>query len=110
MSRKPFVHLHVHSHFSLLDGCIHQNDLVAKACSLEMSALALTDPERRFSHIPSDIKQELQIVEAAGTKTLLIAADPGKVHLLSASEIEPALRAGHDRAMREAERIKAFCA
>jgi hypothetical protein len=27
---------------------------------------------------------------------------------MSADEIEPALKAGHDRAQREAERIKAF--
>jgi hypothetical protein len=40
----------------------------------------------------------------------LIAADPGKVHLLSASEIEPALKAGRDRAVREADRVKAFWA
>jgi hypothetical protein len=32
------------------------------------------------------------------------------VHLLSAAEIEPALKAGHDRAMREAARVKAFWA
>ena len=49
-------------------------------------------------------------VEAAGTKTLLIAADPGKVDLLSAAEIEPALKAGRDRAVGEADRVKAFWA
>ena len=49
-------------------------------------------------------------VEAAGTKTLLIAADPGKVDLLSPAEIEPALTAGRDRAVREADRVKAFWA
>jgi hypothetical protein len=46
----------------------------------------------------------------ARSKTLLIAADPGKLHLLLRAEIEPALKAGHDRAVREAERIKAFWA
>lgn len=70
--------------------------------------VALTDVGQRFSHIPNDIGQELKNVEAAGTKTLLIAADPGKVHLLSPAEIESALKAGHDRAVREADRIKAF--
>jgi len=40
---QPFTHLHVHSHYSLLDGCIHEQDLVHKAAGLDMPALALTD-------------------------------------------------------------------
>jgi len=72
--------------------------------------VALTDKSPRFSGIPNDIEQELRYVEAAGTRTLLIAADPGKVHLLAAAEIEPALRAGRERAIREADRVKAFWA
>ena len=83
-------------------------DLVAGA--KRTLVVALADAERRFSRIPNDIEQELKDVEAAGTKTLLIPADPGKVQLLSPAEIEPALKAGHDRAVREAERIKAFWA
>ena len=59
---------------------------------------------------PNDIEQELRNVEAAGTKTLLIAADPSKIDLLSPAEIEPALKAGRDRAVREADRVKAFWA
>jgi hypothetical protein len=72
--------------------------------------VALTDKGLRFSNIPNDIEQELSYVEAAGTKTLLIAADPAKVHLLSAAEIELALKAGRDRALHEADRVKAFWA
>jgi NTE family protein len=83
-------------------------DLVAGA--KRALVVALTDPQQRFSHIPQDVGQELKTLEAAGTKTLLVEADPGKVHLLSPAEIEPALRAGHERALREAERIKAFWA
>jgi hypothetical protein len=74
------------------------------------SLTALTDKGPRFSNIPNDIEQELRYVEAAGTKTLVIAADPGKVDLLSPAEIEPALKAGRDRAVREADRVKAFWA
>jgi NTE family protein len=70
--------------------------------------VALTDKGLRFSNIPNDIDQELSYVQAAGTKTLLIAANPSKVHLLSPAEIEPALKAGRDRAVSEVERIKAF--
>src|SRR5437667_8270764 len=38
-----FVHLHVHSDFSLLDGAAKLDDLVAKAKSCGQTALALTD-------------------------------------------------------------------
>lgn len=38
-----FVHLHVHSEYSLLDGAGRIKDLVQRACDLEMPALALTD-------------------------------------------------------------------
>ena len=38
-----FVHLHVHSEFSLLDGQSRIKDLVARAKALEMPALGLTD-------------------------------------------------------------------
>ncbi|MDP2684383.1 MAG: DNA polymerase III subunit alpha [bacterium] len=38
-----FVHLHVHSHYSLLDGLAKTGDLVLKAKELGMPAVALTD-------------------------------------------------------------------
>ncbi|MFH1534518.1 MAG: DNA polymerase III subunit alpha [Patescibacteria group bacterium] len=38
-----FVHLHTHSHYSLLDGLPKISDLVGKAKELKMDALALTD-------------------------------------------------------------------
>jgi DNA polymerase III subunit alpha len=38
-----FVHLHTHSEFSLLDGANRLGDLVRRALSFEMPALALTD-------------------------------------------------------------------
>ncbi len=39
----PFVHLHCHSHFSLLDGASPIKKLVARAKELGMNGLALTD-------------------------------------------------------------------
>ncbi|MGN1199968.1 MAG: DNA polymerase III subunit alpha, partial [Thermoguttaceae bacterium] len=39
----PFVHLHTHSHYSLLDGIGKLDALIARAKELEMPALALTD-------------------------------------------------------------------
>ena len=38
-----FIHLHTHSHYSLLEGIAKPKDLVKKAKSLGMSAVALTD-------------------------------------------------------------------
>lgn len=38
-----FVHLHCHSEYSLLDGANRINDLVGRAVSLGMPALAITD-------------------------------------------------------------------
>ncbi len=43
-----FVHLHVHSDYSLLDGCSKIDKLVAKAKQLNMKALALTDHGNMF--------------------------------------------------------------
>ena len=39
----PFVHLHVHTAYSLLDGAIRLKDLVARVQELEMDAVAITD-------------------------------------------------------------------
>src|SRR3989338_10376844 len=38
-----FVHLHVHSHYSLLDGLATIDNLIARAKNLGFEALALTD-------------------------------------------------------------------
>lgn len=43
MSTPPFVHLHTHTEYSLLDGANRIRPLVQKAASLGMPALAITD-------------------------------------------------------------------
>ena len=42
-NRAKFVHLHVHSHYSLLDGLGKIDDLLARAKELGMDSIALTD-------------------------------------------------------------------
>lgn len=43
MEHKPFVHLHVHSEYSLLDGLSRIDELVQRAKELNQPAVALTD-------------------------------------------------------------------
>ncbi len=42
-SRDSFVHLHVHTEYSMLDGAARVGDLFAEASRMEMPALAMTD-------------------------------------------------------------------
>lgn len=45
----PFVHLHVHSQYSILDGAAKTGDLAAKAKEQEMPAVAVTDHGNMFA-------------------------------------------------------------
>jgi NTE family protein len=60
--------------------------------------------------IPHPIGENVRQIEATGTKTLWIKADPPDVNLMNPDEILPALRAGYDRAKQEAGGIKTFWA
>ncbi|MBF0451234.1 MAG: DNA polymerase III subunit alpha [Candidatus Magnetomorum sp.] len=44
----PFIHLHVHTEYSLLDGAIRLNSLIDKALEFEMDAVAITDHGTMF--------------------------------------------------------------
>src|SRR5918992_577167 len=43
MSEAPFVHLHVHSEYSILDGACRIPELASRAAEFDMPAVALTD-------------------------------------------------------------------
>ena len=66
MSAKKFQHLHVHSHYSLLDGVITIPNLVAAARDLGMGALALTDHGNMFG-----APQFSKAAKAAGIKPII---------------------------------------
>ena len=51
-----FVHLHLHSQYSLLDGAIRIEDLVAKAKQTGMQALAITDHGNMFGAVEFYLK------------------------------------------------------
>ena len=43
MPSSDFVHLHVHTQYSLLDGAIRIDPLLQRAASFQMTSLAITD-------------------------------------------------------------------
>ncbi len=52
MSQVPgFIHLHAHSHYSLLEAPVQVPDLVSKAVDLQMPAVALTDLGNMFGAV-----------------------------------------------------------
>ena len=71
----PFVHLHLHSEYSLIDGIVRVPELVRRCRELEMPAVALTDYNNVFA-LPKFYRAAL----AAGIKPIVgaelnIAAD-----------------------------------
>src|SRR5262245_38012040 len=61
-----FVHLHTHSHYSLLDGMSKIPDLVAKAKELGMTSLAITDHGNLYGAV-----EFYQACTKAGIKPIL---------------------------------------
>ena len=62
----PFVHLHVHTQYSLLDGAIRLEDLIAKAKANNMPAVAITDHGNMFGAVEFYLK-----CRKAGVKPLI---------------------------------------
>ena len=51
-----FVHLHVHSQYSLLDGAIRISDLLDKCKEYDMDAVAITDHGTMFGSLEFYVK------------------------------------------------------
>jgi DNA polymerase-3 subunit alpha len=51
MPRDSFVHLHLHTEYSLLDGAIRMKELMKKAAEFKMPAVAITDHGNLFGAI-----------------------------------------------------------
>ena len=48
---RPFVHLHLHTEYSLLDGAIRINKMLDKASGLGMDSVAVTDHGNMFASV-----------------------------------------------------------
>jgi len=66
MTRDSFVHLHLHTEYSLLDGAIRMKELMKKAVEFKMPAVAITDHGNLFGAI--EFYQEAQ---RAGVKPII---------------------------------------
>jgi error-prone DNA polymerase len=106
----PYVELHNHTNFSLLDGASHPEELVAKASAMGMASLAITDHDGLYAasvfhkaaksaSIKPIIGAELTL-EGGFHITLLVENGSGYVNLsqlitqaqLSGAKSEPFLR------------------
>ncbi len=63
---EKFTHLHVHSHYSLLDGLAKIDDILKKVKALEMTAVAITDHGVLYSAVEFYKK-----AKAAGVKPII---------------------------------------
>ena len=78
MAHDPFVHLHLHTEYSLLDGAIRTKDLMKRAKEYGMPAVAMTDHGNLFGAV--DFYQQ---AEKAGVKPIIgceIYVAPGSMH------------------------------
>ena len=88
------------------------SDLVAGAKRAIVVSLTdgLPGSGPRFSSMPNTILQEIKDLEAAGTKALLISPTPARSTSSRRKRSTPAMKLGYDRAVQEADKVKAFWA
>ncbi len=83
MSHAPFVHLHLHTEYSLLDGAIRTKELMKRAVEYGMPAVAMTDHGNLFGAV-----EFYQAAEKAGVKPIIgceMYVAPGSMHEKKAS-------------------------
>ncbi len=66
MSERSFVHLHVHTHYSMLDGAIKIPDLMARCQELGMPAVAMTDHGNMYGAVEFQ-----KAAKGAGVKSII---------------------------------------
>ena len=73
-----FVHLHLHTEYSLLDGACHIDELVEQAAAMGMKAMAVTDHGNMFGAVAFH-----DAAQAKGVKPILgceVYVAPGSRH------------------------------
>ncbi len=66
MPADQFVHLHLHTEYSLLDGAVRMKQLMEKAAAMKMPAVAITDHGNLYGAIDF-----YQAGRAAGVKPII---------------------------------------
>src|SRR5881398_1472819 len=66
MPRDSFVHLHLHTEYSLLDGAVRMRELMNEAVKMKMPAVAITDHGNLFGAIDF-----YQCAKVAGIKPII---------------------------------------
>ncbi|RBP64670.1 DnaE-like error-prone DNA polymerase [Brevibacterium sanguinis] len=125
---QPWAELHVHSHFSFLDGASDPEELVAAGAAAELSSLALTDHNGlygavRFAHaaaevgLPTVFGSELSLgleekipgqVDPEATHLLVLARGVSGYHRLSAAITQANLRGEKNRPVFDLEELAAM--
>jgi DNA polymerase-3 subunit alpha len=83
VAHAPFVHLHLHTEYSLLDGAIRTKDLMQRAVEYGMPAVAMTDHGNLFGAV-----EFYQAAEKKGVKPIIgceVYVAPGSMHHKKAS-------------------------
>jgi DNA polymerase-3 subunit alpha len=97
-SHVPFVHLHVHTTYSFLDGAIKPQDAIARAKEFGMPALAITDHGNMFGAVLFyELARKAEINPILGSEVYVAhgsMADkkPGADHLVLLAETEEGYR------------------
>src|SRR5574341_1416726 len=93
-----FVHLHLHSEYSLLDGACHIDELVERASQMSMKAMALTDHGNMFGAVAFH-----DACRAKGIKPILGC----KIYVAPGSRFEKSVSGVQDRS--EERRVGKEC-
>ncbi len=89
MAHAPFVHLHLHTEYSLLDGAVRTRELMKRVVEYGMPAVAMTDHGNLFGAV-----EFFQSAEKAGVKPIIGC----EVYVAPGSRFEKKATSGRDAA------------
>ena len=95
-----FVHLHLHTEYSLLDACCKLDKLMAKAAKLEFPAIAMTDHGVMYGAVEFH-----QAAKKAGVKPILGC----EVYVAPGSRLEKKSSSGGRDVYNQSGKQQQFC-